>query len=318
MCNSQFIKQKQFYIIRHHMRKPFLINRLLVFCAAAITIPSMAHPTGDLISVDESVLWSYVSPVDDPGHHACVMKWQEGAAPEVLFRSAYEASDYMLYNRGKVVYIIERRFVQATDSFQSRLLKMTMGEKPVEIWAWFDDAWRVGEGGFVMESDDRMIFATYPAVYSLEKGGKPEQYSVKLPAPVNGLREVADNQLLLMGEASCWLVDRKGEVVKTWNNLLNEQVDNAPLNRNRIFDFDYRNGDLLMAYWGQRSFETISGSGERTTLASYADPLTPHWVSYHGNGKLLFASELRFDGSNPKPHLVLMKPDGKIVEIWKD
>jgi hypothetical protein len=300
------------------MKKSLLISQLLMFYTTVLSMSALAHPTGDLISVDGSVLWSYVSPVDDPDHHACVMRWKEGAAPEVLVRSVYQASDYMLYNRGNVVYIIERRFVQATDAFESRVLKMKMGEEAVEIWGWFEDAWRVGEGGFVMEGDDRMIFAAYPAVYSLDKGGKPRKYPIAPSEPVNGLKEVGGGQLLVMGEAACWLLDEKGDIVRSWNSLLNEKVENAPLNRNRIFDLDYRNGELLMAYWGQRSFETISGSGERKVVAQYGDPLTPHWVSYHGNGKLLFASELRFDGSNPKPHLVFMKPDGKTVEIWKE
>lgn len=277
-----------------------------------------SHPTGNMISVGHHVLWSYINPIDDTKHHACVMIWREDSTPKVLIKSAFPASDFILYSRDDFVYILERRFIQSSEAFESRILKMKIGEKPIEIWSWFKDDWRVGEGGFFMASDNQIIFAKYPEVYCLDKGEKPLKYPFETPEPVSRLKAVENNHFLLMADNACYLLNEKGDILKTWSNLLDENIDNAPLNRNRIFDIDYRKGELLIAYWGKRSFETISAHGERKIILQQEEPFVPHWVCYHGTNKMLFSSKLIFDGSTPKPNLLLNKSNRALIEVWKE
>ena len=75
---------------------------------------SLSHPTGNMITVGEHVLWSYIDPVDDSRHHACVMIWTPSQQPRVLIRSEYPASDYMLYHKNGDVYFFERRYVRTS------------------------------------------------------------------------------------------------------------------------------------------------------------------------------------------------------------
>ncbi|MFN0290805.1 hypothetical protein [Pedobacter helvus] len=82
-----------------------------------------AHPTGNLITVGDNVLWSYINPINDPDHHACIMSWDKKSAPKVFIQSEFSASDYMLYNNQNEIYIIERRHLQATQKFEIRLMK---------------------------------------------------------------------------------------------------------------------------------------------------------------------------------------------------
>jgi hypothetical protein len=221
----------------------------------------------------------------------------------------------MLYNDQDEIYIIERRHLQATQDFEVRVLKTTVGTKPKVIWNWFKDEWRVGEGGFYMLSDNQMVFGKHPEIYSLKKGEKPIKY-FNFEQPINRIRTVENNQILILNDNSCYLTKQNGTILRQWQKLIDNEVKNAPLNRNKIFDADYKNGKLLLAYWGKRSFELIDERGVQQTIFQQTEPLTPHWAAFLGNEKLLFSSKLIFNGSIPKPNLVLMNEKNDTEVIW--
>src|SRR5690606_24328814 len=125
-----------------------LIAINLFFISAAI-----AHPTGNMITVGENVLWSYINPLNDSNHKACVMVWKKGSEPKVLIQSEHTASDFMLYNQKEDIYIIERMFSENTADFMVRVLKTKVDGKTAIIWDWFNDDFRIGEGGFFMLTD---------------------------------------------------------------------------------------------------------------------------------------------------------------------
>jgi hypothetical protein len=288
-----------------------LLALLLRFSAIAL-----AHPTGNMITVGEHVLWSYINPINDPEHHACIMIWDKNSEPNVFIQSEFSSSDYMLYNNLENVYIIERKYLPSTQEFELRVLKTTIGTEPKVIWDWFKDEWRVGEGGFFMLADDEMVFGKHPGIYKLKKGGKPINY-FEFDQPIRRIRAVENKQILLLGENACFLTEQNGTLVKQWNHLVDNKVKDAPLNRNQIFDADYKNGILLFAYWGNRSFELIDSNGKRQTLIQQYKPFAPHWVAFLFDEKLLFSSKLVIDGSTPKPHLILKnsKEQNELI-IW--
>jgi hypothetical protein len=212
----------------------------------------------------------------------------------------------MLYNNHNEIYIIERRYLQTTQDFEVRVLKTTIDTKPKVIWNWFKDEWRIGEGGFFMLSDSKMVFGKYPEIYSIKKGENPIKY-FEFDHPIKRIRATENNRILLLSNNDCYLTQQNGIILKHWNKLTDNEVKNAPLNRNQIFDADYKNGKLLLAYWGKRSFELIDETGEQQNIVQQSEPLTPHWVAFLGNEKLLFSSKLIFNGSTPKPYLVILK-----------
>lgn len=290
-------------------------NIVLAAILSFFTFWGYTHPTGNMITVGDNILWSYINPIDDLNHYACVMIKKNGFAPKVFIQSEYSASDYMLYNNHNQIYIVERKYSPSTAVFEVRVLKTTIESKPEVIWDWFKDEYRIGEGGFFMLSDQKMIFGKYPEIYSLEKGEKPSKY-FEFNHPVKRIRAVDDHQILLMGDSSCYLVQENGKILKQWNELLDSSVKNAPLNRNQVFDADYYQGELLLSYWGKRAFDVIDESGKRKTILKQTEPLTPHWVAFWNNDKLLFSSELFFDGSAPKPHLLLLDEHNSQKLLW--
>lgn len=276
-----------------------------------------AHPTGNMITIGEHVLWSYIHPIDDPNHFACVMIWTKGAQPEVFFQSEYPASDVMLYSSQNEFYIVERRYVQVSDEFQIRVLKSSLDAQPFVIWDWINDAYRIGEGGFIMLSDEHMVFGRYPEVYSLIKGEQPTRY-FEFDYAVKRIRAVEHDRILLLGDHSCYLVRQDGSLLKQWKDLVDHGVENAPMGLNQVFDMDYSDGELLLSYWGRRSFDLICGSRERSILLQQSEPFAPHWVAFRNKEKLLFSSSFIFDGSTPKPYLVLLNEENHQTVIWSD
>jgi hypothetical protein len=293
------------------MQKFQIIFVSLLFYA----IGGFCHPTGNLITLGEHVLWSYINPINDPNHHACIMIWTKDTSPKVFLQSEEEASDFMLSTTKNEIYIIERKYVQSTDHFEIRVLKSTIESQPHVLWDWFSDEYRIGEGGFFMFSDTEMVFGKYPGIFILKKGGTPQKY-FEFPHPIKRIRSVEKNLILLLSDSACFLTRPNGNLIKQWDQLIENNIENAPLHRNQIFDADYANEELLLAYWGKRSYDLIYSDGNRKTIEQQSEPLTPHWVAFWKNNKLLFSSKLIFDGTTPQPHLILLNEQNKPTVIW--
>jgi len=289
--------------------------RILIIITLISYYQILAHPGGNMITVGKHVLWSYVNPIDDVEHHASVMIWSPKSKPEILLKSEFSASDFMFSNNGRNIYIIEQRYLRHTDKYEIRIFKTQIGEKPSEIWGWFEDKWRIGDGGFFMNSDQEIVFGRYPRIYRMEKDQNPKEY-FEFKSSIKKIRAIGSNQILLLGDKSCWLTDLKGKIIKEWTDLINLQINDAPLNRNQIFDADFKNGELLFAYWGKRSFDVINSKGIRKTILQMKEPLVPHWVAFYENKKLLFSSRLLFNGETPRPNLILYSSHYKKSSIW--
>lgn len=283
-----------------------------------------AHPNGNMVvTKNNCVLWSYVSPVGDIDHHASIMLWDGSSEPELFLRSQFKASDFFLHATNESIYILERRHQHSTDTFMARVWKTSLNlEAPSVIWDWFVDTWRIGEGGFQMLSDTHLVFVSFPGIYSLAPEGKPVPF-FDFPSDLFKLRPLQEGRILLIGDDSIWLTDQKGTVLKAWKGLLRPAKDEMPLNRNLIFDAALVDGELLLAYWGHRSFDLVDNTGKRTTLEQLGSPWAPHWVAFIDGNPLLFASYMDFengftnDGAKTtiRPNLVMLTDIGRMT-IW--
>ncbi|EWH12323.1 hypothetical protein DS2_01340 [Catenovulum agarivorans DS-2] len=304
----------------------FLLKKLIkqfsyivVILAASSSLTAvLAHPTGNLVSIGGTAYFPYVVPIDHPNHKSSVLSWQMGGQVEVVLTSEYTASDFMLSALDNNLYIIERRYQHSNSKNYIRLLELQSDNSTNTIWPWFEDKWRLGEGGFHVQSDQQVIFVKYPDVLLHKADGSVDQ-AFEFPHPVKRLRKV-EQGLLLLGENQAWLVDQQGKIKRQWDNLLNQAAANAPLNRNQIFDIDYQQGRLLVANWGNRSFDIVSHNNRQTSLMhAVKTPYTAHWVTHFNHGYLLMASTITFDGNNPRPLLIFKATaDAQAQIIWQD
>lgn len=122
----------------------------------------LAHPAGNLVVAGDYLLWPYVYPADDAQHHSSVLIWDGQSPVRPLITSQFAGSNYLLYARRDTVYYIESRDSQTENKSYFRVLKGKAGEKPVEIWPWRTDEWRVGNNGFYAVDDEEIIFSLLP------------------------------------------------------------------------------------------------------------------------------------------------------------
>lgn len=285
----------------------------------------VGHPNGNVIVTEnQCVLWPYVYPVGDIGHHACVMVWDQDTEPRMFLKSEYESSDFFLYTESENIYILENRYLNDSDRFESRLLKTSIKlEAPRVIWDWFEDSKYIGVGGFKMISDTELLFVHYPNMYSKKKGKEPVHLT-SFGSGINKMKPTENGYLLLWSDHKAWLSTDEGKVIQEWDNLIEDLEKETPMGRNFIFEMAYCEGELLLAYWGKRSFELIDRNGRRSSLYAPKPEWVPHWVSFMDGRPLLFSSFMDFENSftadgkrsTIRPNFVMYE-DKKIVEIWK-
>jgi hypothetical protein len=275
----------------------------------SIAFPAFAHPTGGMVVIDGRLLWSYVCPIEDADHHACVMLWDEESGVRPWLTSAFPASDWMLAPapEGKV-YLVERYFDQARQANRARLLTATVGAEPEVIIPWFDDAHRFGEGGFAALGDGRFLFARYPNLYVLDRDGSATMWK-EWSEPVYGLKQTQGGSLLIRGESVAWLTTHDGTVLESWPGLLQELTTEPPFMGNRVFDADHADGSLWIAYWGKRRFEVLRGDA-RTVIKSFDAPWLPHAVAVDDRSAFMLASTIAPGGDGGiRPSLWHLKDD---------
>ncbi len=266
-----------------------------------------------MVVLGDYIFWSYIHPLDDPDHHASIMRWDQKSEPELFMVSQYSASDFMLSVSGELLHIIERRYVASSDAFEIRILRSNGEENLQMIQDWVVDTLRMGEGGFHVAKSGDIIFAKYPEIWMRKPDGKVVNH-FHFKDPVKMIRYISENRFLLLGDTYCSLVDSKGIEIERWENLPDINVDNPPLGRNIIFDVDYQNGQLLVANWGARTFMLIEND-HKIIISEKQIPYAPHWVAFLGKRCLLFSSSLTFDGDTPKPSLELYS--GILDTVWE-
>lgn len=86
---------------------------------------------------------------------------------------------------------------------------------------------------------------------------------------------------------------------------------------NRVFDADYADGSLWIAYWGKRRFEVISGTG-RTVVKSLDEPWLPHAIAADGRSAFMLASTIApGEDQGIRPSLWQLR-DGSLTLLWGD
>ena len=89
-----------------------------------------SHPTGNMLTINEMVLFSYICPLNDPQHHACIMMWSEKTGIQPWLNSDHPASDWMISPAGEgKVYLIERYYQSENKVNMCRLLEASIGDR---------------------------------------------------------------------------------------------------------------------------------------------------------------------------------------------
>ena len=276
---------------------------------------TFAHPTGDMVFTNNRLLWSYVCPVDNIQHTACVMLWDSENGVRPWLTSEYSGSDWMIsVADSKSVYLIERYYNQNEQIHFSRLLYSEVESNPTELIPWFRDEYRFGEHGFVVLDNNSIIFARYPNLYKFDMDRNLEIVA-DWKLPTNSIRNTNNRKLIIQSDSTIWLTDLELNVLETWPNLLEQSAIDLPFGGNRISDADFSNGTLFLSYWGKRRFEMIK-NGKRNIIKSYNSPWVPHHIAVDGSKIFMLSSTIAPDITDSIEPSLLLVENGKLEIIW--
>jgi len=284
------------------MKFSFLVIGILSFVSLS------SHPAGDLIYSDGYLAWSYVNPDKIESHHAAVFLMNSDEEISILITSKHRGSDfYMSLFNGKVWYL-ESWYNNSSDKYHLRVLSGKMGGKPTEVWPERTvDKWHIGGNGFYMESDTSLIFA-FDGLLRYTKIGSITRIPSRGVGIFN-LRESSD-RILFQQYDKIYCYNREMKEKQVWKETVLPDVVNPPLNRNAIFDFDYLDGELLLANWGNSSVDIIWVSGKREFLYRTQMPYTFHLVAF-GDGKI-YALASSINPPKPiLPRLYIIEPNSQ-------
>lgn len=287
-----------------------LKNTFLLAIISACSFPVTAHPGGNMISVNGILIWQYVYPPNAESHYASIYIWDRIHGTRELMQSEFNSSDFHFYAKDDTVYYAEFRDVANGSMF--RLLKGRAGDIPEEIWPWQDALEFGAAAGFYMSDKEEIIFAKYPSLHSINKAGNISLIH-EFEEPVSGLTMTVAG-LLVNSPTEVWLVDEDYLILKTWNDLINPNQENLPFMGNRIFSADYNGKELLIAYWGGRSFFKINEQDEKETLLDLPGTYTAHWAAIEGDVYFLFGSQI--NPPDPIKPLLYYHHKGKNILLW--
>jgi len=279
---------------------------------ALLAVKTAAHPQGNMVVFDDCVFWTFVSE-ESNDHHAEIMRWNKKTAPTPFLTSDFGASDFFLQATKNQLFIIESRYLATKEKHAFRVLKYDATEQITELWPWQESNWNVGSNGFFMPSEEELVYLKYPRLYKITKGQPPQEFR-SFEAPIQRIRKLSSGDLLVLMEKKCLLLNAEYERIKIWEDYLQPAISNAPLQRNTVFDMDYKNGDLLLAYWGGRQFKTISKDGQQSVLHQIEPPYTASLVAFDEEELFLFS--LSVQPPDPiRPRLWQFKKEA-VREIW--
>ncbi len=285
-------------------------SSIFIVLLSTLFSPVESHPGGNMISVNGLLIWQYVYPPSSLEHYSTVYIWDEVHGTRTLIQSEFNSSDFHFYAKGDTVFYAE--FQDINNGSRFRLLKGLAGDVPDEIWPW-QNAHEFGDtGGFYISDSKEIIFAKYPSIYSIDKNGLTRLVH-EFEEPIGGLTKVEDG-LLLNSPTKVWLVDENYTVLKVWDDLINPDQENIPFMGNRIFSADYKNGELLVAYWGGRSFFKVALDGAKESLLQLPDKYTAHWIAFGEEGYFLFGSQI--NPPDPIIPVLYLHRKGENIMLW--
>ncbi|NMM47491.1 hypothetical protein [Marinigracilibium pacificum] len=292
----------------------FLHRSIISVLIVIITIPDIfAHPAGSMVIFKNTLLWSYVYPIESSNHKGCIMMWDETTPNEPIpwLISDSSGSDFFLDVYNGHLYIIESR--TKGNSFEYRLFQTNeLNKKPIVISDWFESNLHPGNYGFIMTGENKFLFASYPYLYLK----RPDNISEKIQFPetkIKKIKRTSSGDFLIITEQSTIICDSSLNIIHKWKSLIDKSANSPPLGINTIFDYDGNQKNIYLADWGKRTLRKVDKQGSSTDLFSFSPPYTPHLVIKNDNNIFVLASTI---GDNQIiPMLIKYSPE-KTVIIW--
>ena len=255
-----------------------------------------AHPWGGLVIDEEgNIYFTFICPMVDDEHYACVWKIDTEEELREVLRSGRSPSDIILTRTpDRIIYGAERTG-QAPNHLNSLWMISGAENSPLIEPAsnsdeFFIQAYAVTGDGSVYFARDSRIFIRKPDRQIEELPFETESGRIQLltVSPNGELYILAGDNLYKQDANSISLIAE---------NLREDNPKNIPFpGANILFDMAVdRDGNVFIAYYGNRQIIQVYPDGERKVILEAKAPWSPHGVDVF-NGEVFVLESTLGDG----------------------
>ncbi len=274
--------------------------KLTISCLFAILImtPDSAnsHPWGGLvIDAEGNIYFTFICPMVDNDHHACVWKIDPNQELSEVLQSRRSPSDIVLARtQNRIIYGAERT-----------------GQNPNQSYS----LWRINESGgtpfikpttnqelffiqsYAVSDDGDIYFARDSKIFVRSSDQSISEFKLDQEIGRIGLLSFSPSgKLFIVAEDGLYKKNKNGlELIA--KQLKEENPENIPFRgANILFDMTIdKDENIYLAYYGNRQVIRISADREKKVILEAKAPWSPHGIDIH-NGEVYVLESTLGDG----------------------
>ncbi len=257
-----------------------------------LPIPTHSHPWGGLvIDNNGNIYFSFICPIVDDHHYACLMKIDEnGELVEVLKANRSPSDIVLTRTSSRSIYAAMRSGQNPNYLNQLWAIYESRNEKILESRGSDDfhiQAFVVSENGELTYSIEGEIIHSQTR-RELIADAEFNYIQLMTPGPNNSIYFIADYNLYRFEDSEVHIIA---------TDLRDNSPENLPFRgANILFDMvvDEAN-NVYVAYYGNREVFKITAEGNKSTIYESTEPFSPHGIDYY-NGEIYILESSIGDG----------------------
>ncbi len=250
-----------------------------------------AHPWGGLvIDAKGNLYFTFICPLVDDDHYACVMKINSASQLEEVLKSRRSPSDIILERTNNyTIYAAERNGSQP--NYSNTLWKLEEGNFSQLLNTSNQDLFHIQS--YSVDESGRIYFAKGNQIWVKENSDSEPELFFESNERIGLLKRSPTGFLYFMSGDKIYSY-KDGTHSLVAKNLKKSDPEDLPFQGANIF-FDMvidKNENIYLAYYGNREVLKLSPSGEVTSILKSEAPWSPHGIDIYDGDLFVLESTI--------------------------
>ncbi len=240
---------------------------------------SESHPWGGLV-VDQNgdIYFTFICPLVDDDHYACVMKIDSGLELSEVLKSSRSPSDIVLSRTPyRKIFAAERTGI--SPAYRNTLWNI-QGNPSQVLSTSNQDLFHIQ--ALAVTDSGSVYFAKSNQIFLKETFSDAPVLIYELENRISLITYIGNERLYVISGGTLFLIEGN-EVKPIANGLRKDSPDNLPFRgANILFDITVDDDEnAYIAYYGNREVLKISPDGNIETILTAEEPWSPHGVDFY-------------------------------------
>ncbi len=264
---------------------------LIFFCFAQ---KAETHPWGGLaIDSDGNLYFTFICPLVDEDHYACVMKIDSFSVLSEVLKSSRSPSDIVLERTpNHTIYAAERTGSQS--SYRNTLWKLNSDTFEQALSTINQSMFHIQ--AYALDNEGRIYFSKENQILVKENLSATPKLLIESDERISLIEWGPSEVLYFMARGNIYKYQNQKKQLIV-ENLRKPDPDNLPFQGANIF-FDMvvdENENIYLAYYGNREILKVDTAGKVTSILSSEAPWSPHGIDIY-NGEIYVLESTIGDG----------------------